>query len=227
MPEGEEIKVEKTETSELKEETKIDEQNLNSDEIKKEILPHKIVILKKPVIRILLALVLLIVLLPTKTISIEEQIAYSEIESYVEKQPFEVNESYEELIPYEEKEIYTEIVPTEKTINYEIYDYYTDPTSHCELKPQCQCNRVNPLTKNCTQCSCYRIITAQKTEIINEEIEKERIVTKYKTETKYRTVTKYKDVNRSREVVKVKTENKEVEVNWILGFRTPYKLHIF
>ena len=122
---------------------------------------------------------------------------------------------------------YYDIKEPEKIINYEIYDYYTDPTSHCDLKPQCECNRVNPLTKNCTQCSCYRIITAQKTEIFNEEIEKERILTKYITERKYRTVTKYKDVNKSREVIKVKTENKEVEVNWIFGFKVPFKLHIF
>jgi hypothetical protein len=43
--------------------------------------------------------------------------------------------------------------------------------------------------------------------------------------TKYRTVTKYKDVAKTRDITKTKIEPRSAEVNWILGFKTPYTLH--
>ena len=44
--------------------------------------------------------------------------------------------------------------------------------------------------------------------------------------TKYRTVTKYKDIAKTRNVTKTRIEPRPAEVNWILGFKTPYTMQL-
>jgi len=38
-------------------------------------------------------------------------------------------------------------------------------------------------------------------------------------------VTKYKEVPKVRDVTKIRIEPRAAEVNWVIGFKTPYKLH--
>jgi hypothetical protein len=59
-----------------------------------------------------------------------------------------------------------------------------------------------------------------------QSIQKERPVTKYQTVTKTRDVTKYQDVAKTRDVMKTRIEQRALEVNWLLGFKTPYSLHL-
>ena len=132
---------------------------------------------------------------PTKTVEYQVEVPYEDIEYNTEKEPYEIQEAYEKQVPYESTETYVDTVPVEKDVPYE----YCGPMSWlfgCE--------------------------TRYRTEIFNEEVEKERTVTKYKTVTDYRTVTKYRDVEKSRTIMRTKMETKTKKVNWIFGFEVPW-----
>ena len=69
-------------------------------------------------------------------------------------------------------------------------------------------------------------VTKYRTELQQQSIQKERPVTKYQTVSKTRDVTKYRDVAKTRDVMKIRIEQQPLEVNWLLGFKTPYSLHL-
>ncbi len=167
-------------------------------------------------------LVIFVLLIPTKTIIYEVEVPYTTTEAYTEKEPYEVEEAYTIQEPYETTETYTDTVPVERDVPYTSYE--TTYENNCDSYSNCECTATHWLWGYCTTCSCA--VTRYRTEISYEEILKERPVTKYTTVTKYRTVTKYKDVEKTRDVIKTRVETRELEKNWIFGFKVPYSLHL-
>ena len=165
-------------------------------------------------------LIIFTLFVPTKTSYYEVEIPYNDTEYYIEKEPYQVEEPYQVKEPYQTTETYIDIVPVEKSVPYQTieYVYYSD----CDSTEGCTCIHWHWFWGYCDGCECK--VTKYKTEIVYEEIEKTRPVTKYKDIIKYRTVTKYRNVTKSREVIKIKIEQREKEVNWLFGYRVPYKL---
>lgn len=171
------------------------------------------------------------ILAPTKTYHYEVEVSYTDTETYTVKEPYETQESYQVQEPYETTETYTDKVPVQEEVPYQNLEYYYDTVikDDCNTDAGCSCTDWGGfLWMTCVKCSCKKshYVTRYKTETVYRDIEKERPVTKYKTMTKYRTVTKYRDIEKTREVVKTKMEARQVEQNWLFGFKMPYRLHI-
>jgi len=189
----------------------------------------------------ILVTILFLVAIPTKTVHYTVEIPYSDTETYYEKEPYEVQEAYQEQEPYQTVETYTDIVPVPVSVayqdveySYETYNaqsgyYYSSIPSGCV----CSSNRYmydasGTYGALCVQLTCAvpSLVTKYRTEMQQQSVQKERPVTKYQTVTKNRTVTKYRDVLKTREVLKIRNETQQVEVNWLVGYKTPYKLHL-
>jgi hypothetical protein len=174
-------------------------------------------------------LIAFIVLAPTKTHHYEVEVSYTDTETYTEKEPYETQEAYQVQEPYQDVEYYTDTVPVEQSVPYTDYEsvVYNAPSGqyYPSCGSDCTCTDYSFWTGQCIQCTCLVAVTRYKTQIVYQEIQKERPVTKYRTITKYRTVTKYRDVEKTRDVVKTKMDPRQVEVNWLFGFKLPYKLH--
>lgn len=175
-------------------------------------------------------LIAFILFVPTKTVTYEVEVAYTDTEVYYEKEPYETQEAYQTQEPYEAVEYYIDTVPVEQSVPYTDYEYvaYDAPPGqyYSDCGSGCSCTKYSFWTGNCTQCTCQVPVTRYRTEIVYQAIQKERPVTKYMTVTKYRTVTKYKDIEKTREVIKTRMEPREMEVNWIWGFKMPWRLHL-
>ena len=177
---------------------------------------------------IIFLLIAFFLFIPTKTVTYEVEVSYTDIEAYYEKEPYNDQEAYQSQEPYETTEYYTDTVPVEKSVPYTDYEtrvVNAPPGTYYPDYGSCSCTDYN-FWGGCIQLTCLEPVTKYKTEIVYEEITKERPVTKYETVTKYRTVTKYKDVEKTREVIKTRMETKRMEVNWIWGFKMPFKLHL-
>ena len=174
-------------------------------------------------------LIVFIVLAPTKTHPYEVEVSYVDTETYTEKEPYETQESYQVQEPYQDVEYYTDNVPVEQSVPYTDYETVVSNAPSGQYYPNCgsdcTCTDYSFWTENCIQCTCLIAVTRYRTQIVYQEIQKERPVTKYITLTKYRTVTKYRDVEKTRDVMKTKIDPRQIEVNWIFGFKLPYKLH--
>ncbi len=210
--------------------------------------PNKATILftHKPIVLAILGIcifliVISLVIFPTKTITNEVEVAYTANETYYETEPYIVQESYQEQVPYQTTETYTDSVPVPVSVPYQDYEYsyqtsdagtgkyYTSVPSGCV----CSSNRYmydkdGVYGALCVQLSCKisTPVTKYRTEMQQQSLQKERPVTKYRTETKTRDVTKYHDVAKTRDVMKTRIEQQPLEVNWLMGFKTPYSLHL-
>ena len=166
---------------------------------------------------------------PTETHHYEVEVSYIDTETYTEKEPYETQESYQVQEPYQDVDYYTDNVPVEQSVpytEYEIVVYNAPPGQYYpSCGSDCTCTDYSFWTGDCIQCTCSVAVTRYKIQTVYQEIQKERPVTKYRTLIKYRTVTKYRDVEKTREVMKIKMEPRQMEVNWILGFKMPFKLH--
>jgi hypothetical protein len=175
-------------------------------------------------------LIAFIILAPTKTHHYEVEVSFTDTETYTEKEPYEAQESYQTQEPYQDVEYYTDTVPVEQSVPYTDYETVVHNAPSGQYYPSCgsdcTCTDYSFWTGQCIQCTCLVAVTRYKTQIVYQEIQKERPVTKYRTITKYRTVTKYRDVEKTREVVKTKMDPRQVEVNWLFGFKLPYRLHL-
>ncbi len=180
---------------------------------------------------------------PTKTITHDSYVTYPDTETYYEKEPFEVLEAYQEQEPYQTVETYTDIVTVPVNSSYEVTEYayqtygslppaYYAPSA---IPKECICsgNRYmadehGDYADRCVQilCTIPYNVTKYRTEMQNQSVRKERTVTDYRNVTKYRNVTHYRDVQRTREVIRIRNESQPIEVNWLFGFRTPYRLHL-
>lgn len=172
---------------------------------------------------------LFLIFAPTSTSHYEVEVYYTDTETYTEKVPYEVQEAYEVQEPYEGIESFTDTVPIEQSVPYIDYEEVVSnaPSGQYYASWDSNCSCTNYNLEWCIQLTCQVATTRYMTEIVYEKIEKERPVTKYRTVTKSRTVTKYRDVQNTRNVIKTKMEPREMEVNWLFGFKMPYKLHIF
>ena len=185
-------------------------------------------------------IVICIVIIPTKTITNDVEVAYLGTETYYEKEPYVTQESYQEQEPYQTTEIYIETVPVSVSVPYQEYEYsyfYRDAgTGYWPTIPSgCTCTNYHysydaygESQALCDQLSCRTstLVTKYRIEVQEQSIQKERPVTKYQTVTKYRDVTNYRDVAKTRDVMKTRIEQQSSEVNWLLGFKTPYSLHL-
>lgn len=182
-----------------------------------------------------------LIFVPTKTTTYSVEVAYTDTETYYEKEPFVVQESYQEKVPYQTTETYTDIVPVPVSVPYQDYEYsyktYDSGTDkyYSSIPTGCVCssNRYNYDKDGvygalCVQLTCQIAtpVTKYRTETQQQSIQKERPVTEYRTETKTRSVTQYQDVAKTRNVIKTRIEERPLEVNWLLGFKTPYSLHL-
>ena len=180
-------------------------------------------------------IVVFLIVAPTKTITNNVEVAYTDTETYYEKEPYEVQEAYQEQEPYQSVETYTDSVPVPVSVPYQDTEYYYQSADapagkywpDASITSNCVCSNRDWLS-HCIQLYCQysRSVTKYRTEMQQQSIQKERPVTKYRTITKYRTVTKYRDVAKTREVMKTRIESRPLEVNWLIGFKTPYKLHL-
>lgn len=175
-------------------------------------------------------IVAFILFVPTKTVTYEIEVHYTATENYTEKEPYQTQESYQVQEPYQTTDTYIDTLPVEQSVPYTDYETIVRNAPSGRYYPNCSsdctCTDYSFWTGNCIQCTCWIPVTKYKTEIVYKEVQKERPVTKYKTVTKYRTITKYKDVVKTREVLKTRMETREMEVNWIWGFKMPYRLHL-
>ena len=183
-----------------------------------------------------------LVFVPTKTISQNIEVAYTATETYYEKEPYTVKESYQEQEPYQTTETYFDKVPVEVSVPYQVVEFYYDIFDSgsagyygTPYQTDCYCTRSSPLyigTKvmgqGCVQLTCKRsrTVTKYRTEIQEKSIQKERPVTKYRIVDKTRDITKYRDVVKTRSVIKTRIEQRPLEVNWLLGYKTPYSFHL-
>jgi len=186
-------------------------------------------------------IIISLVIVPTKTITNEVEVAYTDTETYYEKEPYIVQESYQEQVPYQTTETYTDTVPVPVSVPYQDYEYSYQSTDagtgmyYSSIPSGCVCSSSRYLYDKdgvygalCVQLTCKisTPVTKYRTEMQQQSIQKERPVTKYQTVTKTRDVTKYRDVAKTREVMKTRIEQRSLEVNWLLGFKTPYSLHL-
>jgi len=182
-----------------------------------------------------------LVIVPTKTITNDVEVAYTDTETYYEKEPYVVQESYQEQEPYQTIETYTDTVPVPVSVPYQDYEYssqnYDAGTGkyYSSIPSGCTCSSNRYMNDKdgiygalCVQLTCQisTIVTKYRTDMQQQSIQKERPVTKYRTVTKTRDVTKYQDVAKTRNVMKTRNEQRALEVNWLLGFKTPYSLHL-
>jgi uncharacterized membrane protein YvbJ len=185
-------------------------------------------------------IVICLVMVPTKTITYSIDVAYADNETYYEKEPYIIPESYQEQVAYQSTDRYTDIVPVptsvpyqDKEYSYQVYNatdgYYSSVPTDCV----CSGNRylsdqTGVYDTLCIQLTCQiaTTVTKYRTETQQKVIQKERPVTKYQTVTKYRNVTQYQDVAKTRTVLKTRIEERQIEANWLFGFKTPYSLHL-
>jgi len=186
-------------------------------------------------------IVILFIVAPTKTITNDIEVVYTDNQTYYEKEPYEIQEAYQEQIPYQTTETYTDSVPVPVSVPYQTYEtsyqnydagtgkYYLTIPSGCTCSSNRFMSDQNGIYGSlCVQLSCLisTPVTKYRIEYSQQSVQKERPVTKYQTTTKYRNVTQYRDVLKTREVMKTRIDQKQLEENWLLGFKTPYKLHL-
>ena len=186
-------------------------------------------------------LVIGLVVVPTKTITNDVEVAYTDRETYYEKEPYIVQESYQEQESYQTTETYTDSVPVPVSVPYQDYEYSYRTSDagtgmyYSSIPSGCVCSstrymydKYNVYGALCVQVTCQisTAVTKYRTETQQQSIQKERPVTKYQTVTKTRDVTKYRDVAKTRDVMKTRIEQQPLEVNWLMGFKTPYTLHL-
>ena len=144
-----------------------------------------------------------LIVLPTKTITENIEVSYLDKETYTVQEPYNVQEAYQETEPYQDTEYSNNVE------NAGYGKYFTRCGTGCTCSHYSYDYLSNP-SYYCDQCTCTD----------------SQLVTKYRTITKYRTVTKYKDVPKVRDVTKTRIEQRPAEVNWIIGYKTPYTLHL-
>ena len=133
------------------------------------------------------------VLLPTKVVSYQVEVPYTEKEQYTVQVPYEDVEEYTVQVPYVVQEQHIESIPVTEQEPYQ--------DTECAF-----------LGLFCEGVTKYRTVTNYKDVVKTDD------VTKYRDETRYRKVTKTRTETREREVVKTKMETRLKEVNWIFGF---------
>jgi hypothetical protein len=159
-----------------------------------------------------------LIIAPTKTITENIVIPYTDQETYYIKEQVQTQEAYQEQEAYQATESYLDTVSSYTKINAPLGSHFeTDlddlTADGCDCSEWALIEKHNP-QQVCVQKKC------------SKSIDQTRTVTKYRPVTKYRTVTKYQDVPHFRDVAKTRIEPRQVEVNWILGFKTPWKIHI-
>ncbi|MDO8873072.1 MAG: zinc ribbon domain-containing protein [Methanoregula sp.] len=204
------------------------------------VITHKPIVLAIIGICIFL-IVISLVIVPTKTITNDVEVVFTDTETYYEKEPYIVQESYQEQVPYQTTESYTDSVPVPVSVPYQDYEYSYQTSDagtgkyYSSVPSGCVCSSNRYLYDKdgvygalCVQLTCQisTPVTKYRTEMQQQSLQKERPVTKYRTETKTRDVTKYHDVAKTRDVMKTRIEQRPLEVNWLLGFKTPYSLHL-
>jgi len=148
-----------------------------------------------------------LIVVPTKTITEKIEVSYLDKETYYVNEPYDVEEAYQEKESYQDTE-YSSQKTDAPAGKY--WEYSFIPTGYSCSKTEFNYNSNNKLATLCIQLT--RSVSTP--------------VTKYRTITKYRTVTKYKDVPKVRDVTKTRIEPRPAEVNWVIGFKTPYTLHL-
>jgi hypothetical protein len=140
---------------------------------------------------ILLVFMAFLIFAPTKTITENIAVSYTEQEPYVVTEPKSVVEPYTE---YEYR--YSHLTQISGTGNaYAITDC---GDCYCDRQPLPMIFDGPP--SYCAYCRCER--------------------------QSFRTITKNVEVQKIRNVTKTRIESKPAEVNWIIGFKTPYTLHL-
>ena len=204
---------------------------MDKKEAKKEIKkPH---LSKEAIILIAYFAVIIVIILPTKTVSYQVETIYQDTETYIDVEPYEIEESYTTKEAYVSEETYQDSIPISRDVPYEEEQYYYEKVEEpdCDTHSNCFCQGYGfvGIEYKCITCACQKTktVTKYRTEVEYEKVSKTRPVTKYRDVVKTRTVTKYRDVNKTRTIAKVKTETRQKNVNWLLGFAAPWKLNIF
>lgn len=185
---------------------------------------------KEAKILIIYFAVLLVVIVPTKTVNYSTEVIYQDTETYTDVEPYTVDEEYTTKEAYISTETYKDSIPVSREVPYKEEQYYYEKveSADCDVPSDCFCQgygTVGGIVK-CVKCACQRVktVTLYKTEVKYETVFKTRPVTEYKDVVKTRTITKYKDINKTRTIAKVKTEERTKNVNWLFGFTVPWKL---
>ena len=163
---------------------------------------------------------------PTKTISENIEVSYLDKETYYVQEAYDVQESYNVQEAYTGQESY---MSTESYLDT-VYQSQVQNAGTGKYFNSCGSGTCSNYDYNpnlipsyaCNQC------TYTSSELVTKyrSVTKYRPVTQYRTVTNYRTVTKYKDVPKVRDVTKTRIEPRPAEVNWVIGFKAPYTLHL-
>jgi hypothetical protein len=163
-----------------------------------------------------------LILVPTKTITDNIEVSYPETETYYMQESYEEQEPFQALETYQVQESSTPSVPKYNIINAPSGSHF-DTNSDKKTSDGCACSEWEYVA---TAHEHNNVVCVQKKCTISNSGENSRTVTKYRTVTTYRSVTKYQDVPKTRIVTKTRIEQQPVEVNWILGFKTPYTFRL-
>lgn len=150
-----------------------------------------------------LIILVFLIFIPTKTIITDVEVSYLGTETYTDQEPYtEMEITY---VKETWQEVHTTNVGYESSEGY----YYSNCGSGCT----CSHYTSNPNTipsYYCDKCSCSNSGVYEQS----------------RTDPKYQWVTKYREVSKTRNVTKTRIEPGPVEVNWIIGFNTPFKFHL-
>lgn len=159
-------------------------------------------------------------LVPTRTVAESVTVPYTDTETYYIQEPYDAQEAYQVQEPYQTTQMYVESIKSYNRINAPSGSHFETDADDI-TSDGCDCSGwTNDLTHNPNQ------VCIQKKCPTTSSDTRSSPVTKYRTVTKYHTITKYRNISQTREVTKTRTEVREEEVNWIFGFKTPYKFHI-
>jgi len=150
-----------------------------------------------------LLIVVFLIVVPTKTITTNVEVSYLDTETY------SVQETYTAMDVTSVKETWQEVhTSSDRDATPEGY-YWKKCDSPCHCSHYTSDPNTVP-SYYCDECSCPT----------SGVYDQSRDVPKYQW------VTKYRDVMKTRNVTKTRIEPGPVEVNWIIGFKTPWTFHL-
>lgn len=150
-----------------------------------------------------LLLVVFLIVVPTKTIITDVEVPYLDTETY------SVQETYTAMDVTSVRETWQEVHTSSDRDASPEGMYWKKCDSPCHCSHYTSDPNTVP-SYYCDECSCPT----------SGVYEQSRDVPKYQW------VTKYRDVVKTRNVTKTRIEPVPVEVNWIIGFKTPWTFHL-
>lgn len=144
-----------------------------------------------------------LIVIPTKKVTKDIEVPYLDTEMYTDQEPYTAMQITNVQETWQETH-----TSTDRATSPEGY-YYKSCGAGCTCFHYTSDPDTIP-SYYCDECSCPT----------SGVYEQSRTVPKYKW------VTKYRDVTKTRNITKIRIEPRPVEINWIIGFNTPWEFHL-